>query len=59
MSIRKTGVVTGHVTGIEGTDSAGITVTGSVSLRSCPSGFVWEQDDAEALAAENKAADEG
>jgi hypothetical protein len=57
MAIRKTGAVTGQVTGVEGTDSEGITVTGSVSLRSGPSGLTWEQDDDQALAGENKAAD--
>lgn len=59
MAIRKTGAVTGRVTGIEGTASEGIEVTGSVSVHAAPSGLAWEQDDEEGLAGENEAADQG
>jgi len=58
MTIRKTGAVTGRVTGIDGTVSEGIAVTGSVSLRSSPSGLAWDPDDDQALNAENEAADQ-
>lgn len=58
MAIRKTGAVTGRVTGIEGTASEGIFVTGSVSVRSGPSGLIWDQEDDQALDGENEAADQ-
>lgn len=59
MAIRKTGAVTGRVTGIDGTESEGIEVTGSVSVGAAPSGLTWSQDDEQGLGDENEAADQG
>lgn len=58
MAIRKTGAVTGHVTGVEQPSQERISATGSLSVPEWEQSINWAGPDDQALADENEAADQ-